>query len=364
MKKYSIISLILVALCLCSLVGCGGSNQRKAEGTIPYAFESVKGYGYEASSTIIDGEDARIYYTVNQKKNKPENVIATRKGNTTNGLTFEEQVVCLTANAEGWDKYNLNNADVIPGEFKYGGEDYKYLMAYEANNIESYKRLQIGFAVSKDGVNFVKVGDSPIVSYDYNAYGDTVGVCYPSLVNINGKGNVMLFYTFASALVTESRFIEIKADDLDHVVTSGAISVPTVGLPLDGNMWAVITNADYAYDSTTDEIYIVKDGFPYATQNSKKAVKIELGRIARNDMYEQNASWQVICSALDGITMGSYSRIYSAEFITNGSGVIDGANLEIMFTSGVAAKDIEDESYLYLSGIHYFEIDDTLREDI
>ena len=34
MKKYSKISLILVALCLCSLVGCGGSNQRKAEDTV------------------------------------------------------------------------------------------------------------------------------------------------------------------------------------------------------------------------------------------------------------------------------------------------------------------------------------------
>ncbi|MBS1314758.1 MAG: hypothetical protein HP048_05355, partial [Clostridia bacterium] len=52
------------------------------------------------------------------------------------------------------------------------------------------------------------MGNAPFLSYDYETYGDTAGICYPSLVNLNGKGNILLFYTYASSTVTETRFVE------------------------------------------------------------------------------------------------------------------------------------------------------------
>ena len=200
------------------------------------------------------------------------------------------------------------------------------------------KRFSVGLAVSSDLKNWEKVGNAPFLSYDYETYGDTAGICYPSLVNLNGKGNILLFYTYASSTVTETRFVEANLSDLDHPAVSGSISVAHEGLPLDGNEWAVVTNADFAYDAETDEIFIVKDGFPYAAQNAQKATKVE-------------------------IVAGGYSRIYSAALVSDACAQIAGEEVSIAFTSGVAQKNAEDKTWIHSPGIHLLSIEAALRED-
>lgn len=365
MKKlfYSIIVLtlsvtVLVASACSFNSGKPKKAERKASGTIEYIFTQYEGYSYEAPSIIKDGEDVYVSYTTNSIAKGGDKVIAVRKGTFTDGkFTFGAEKIAIRPTANGWDKYNVDNSDMVKGEFNYKGTEYTFLMFYQASSFAAEKRYQIGAAVSKDGLNWLKVGDSPIISYDYEVLGDTAGVCYPSLVNLNGKANLLLFFSKATSLVSETRFVEIQASNLDDLVMSGEISVPSKGLPLDGNEWGIVINADFAYDSASNMLYVVKDGFPYASNNAQKATKIEIAKIALSDMYKQNAEWTTVVNVLDGIELGGYSRIYSAEFVTNAFSGIDGANAELLFTSGVSAENATDETYKFKNGIHYYKLE-------
>lgn len=342
------------------------NKERKAGGGIEYLFTHYEGYAYSAPAVLVS-DDGKILtgYTTNASKNSDGNIIAVRTG--TRGqdgkFAFGEQTAAISASADSWDKYNIGNCDITAGEFKLGGEDYKYLMAYEASAVSAEKRFQIGLAVSKDGVTWVKAYSAPFVSYNYEIYGDTAGVRYPSLINLNGKGDVMLFYSYADSLITETRFVEAKLGNLDNVIASGDIAVPNKGLPLDGNEWGVTVNADFGYDIETEEIFVVKDGFPYASQNDKKATKIEIAKISRSDLYMQDAQWSTVCAVIDGIDAGGYTRIHSADFVSDEFGGINSQRLEVLFTSGVAQKNAQDESWKFLGGIHYFQVPDSLRGD-
>ena len=338
-------------------------TKRTADGEIAYIFDEYEGFSYDAPSVIKDGNDVIVAYTTNKTQNKEDKIIAVKKGTFADGkFTFAAQKTAIEPSQDGWDKHNIDNADLVKGEFLYGGESYNYLMVYQANSIASEKRMQIGAAVSKDALSWVKVGDKPLLSYDYESLGDTAGLCYPSVVNVNQKGGIMLFYTRATSLVTETRFVEINAANLNSPVFGGEICIPSSGLPLDGNEWSITVNADFAYDKTSDEIYMVKDGFPYASNNAKKATKIEIAKIAVADLFSQGAKWTTVVSIIDGLDVG-YSRVYSAEFVTDGYADTDGQNLALLFSSGVSASDASDESYKFKNGIHYYEVPSLNRED-
>lgn len=377
MKKFLALLTVIIATLIC-FSACGSDNddssssggseppvltKRTAGGEIAYIFDEYEGFSYDAPSVVKDGNDVIIAYTTNKTKDKEDKVIAVKKGTFADGkFTFTAHEIAIEPSQNGWDKHNVDNADLVKGEFLYGGDNYNYLMVYQANSIESEKRMQIGAAVSKDALSWVKVGDEPLLSYDYESLGDTPGLCYPSVVNVNQKGGIMLFYTRATSLVTETRFIEINAANLNSPVFGGEICIPTGGLPLDGNEWSVTVNADFAYDKTAGEIYMVKDGFPYASNNAKKATKIEIAKIAITDLFAQSAKWSTVVSVIDSLDVG-YSRVYSAGFITDGYAYTDGQNLALLFSSGVSAADASDETYKFKTGIHYYEIPSLNRED-
>ena len=339
--------------------GDGGGNTpvaRQDAGALGYLFPEYEGFYYEEASVLEEENRVILSYTTNKTKNAEDSVIAVRTGvKTENGYSFEEEAkIAIEGSSNGWDKYNVGGSDLVAGNFKYGTTEYKYLMAYHANSISSRKRLQVGLAVSNDLTTWTKVGDAPFVAYDYEIYGDTDGVCNPSLVNVNGQGNVMLFYSYASSRITESRFVEAILSDLNAPVVSGSISVAHKGLPLDGLEWATVINADFAYNSENGEIYMVKDGMVFATQNAKKATLVQLARIPLADLYKQEAQWMQIASVM-GLEAGGYTRMHSAALVSNEYARI-GEDVSIVFTSSVAAQGINDTSYLFKSGLHYYKV--------
>lgn len=365
MKKLSILFALMLAIALCfTAIGCNFSSSEEGEtdvertdaGNIGYLFTEYEGFYYEDASVLVEENRVIVSYTTNKTKDKQDSVIAVRVGEVTaDGWNFaSDAVVAVEPSVDGWDKYNIGSSDLISGKFTYGETEYKYMLAYHANNIEARKRLQIGLAVSNDLTTWVKVGENPFVSYNYEIYGDFDGVCNPSLVNVNGNANILLFYSYASERVTESRFIEAKLDNLNSPVVSGSISVPHQGLPLDGLEWATIINADFGYDSETGKIYIVKDGMVFAAQNAKKATLVQLAEIPMADLYKQTAIWTNIASVY-AIELGGYTRVHSAALVTDGNGgMVDGVS--IVFTSSVAAVDVTDLSYVFKSGLHYYNV--------
>lgn len=368
MKKITIMAFLLafvLAFGACEEPQNNAPVLRNPEGTISYLFPSYEGFYYEAPSVLTEENRLVVSYTTNATEGAEDSVIAVRTA-AKSGSAWDfsaEPSVAVAPSADGWDKYNVGNGDIVAGSFTYRETDYAYLMAYEASPAAAEKRFSVGLAVSSDLKNWEKVGNAPFLSYDYETYGDTAGICYPSLVNLNGKGNILLFYTYASSTVTETRFVEANLSDLDHPAVSGSISVAHEGLPLDGNEWAVVTNADFAYDAETDEIFIVKDGFPYAAQNAQKATKVEIAKIALESLYAQTARWTPVCSIVDEFVAGGYSRIYSAAFVSDACAWIAGEEVSIAFTSGVAQKNAEDKTWIHSPGIHLLSIEAALRED-
>ena len=108
---------------------------------------------------------------------------------------------------------------------------------------------------------------------------------------------------------------------------SGNISVPHEGLPLDGLEWATIINADFGYNPTSEELYLVKDGMVFAAQNAKKATLVQLAKMPLADLYEQTAKWTQIKTVM-GLIVGGYTRMHSASIHFQRSGKeLDGYEL-------------------------------------
>ena len=362
MKIKQCIAMVLGIVAMFSFASCGSCEggeskiERTDKGTLGYIFTEYEGYYYEDASILEENNRVIISYTTNKTKNAEDSVIAIRTGvKTADGYSFtDKETIAVQPSQDGWDKYNIGASDLVAGEFSYNNTAYKYLMAYHANNVVTRKRLQVGFAVSNDLTNWTKVGNKPFISYDYEICGDTDGVCNPSLVNVNGEGNVLLFYSYASSRITETRFVEAKLSSLDAPVVSGSISVAHKGLPLDGLEWATVINADFGYDAAAGEIYLVKDGMVFASQNAKKATLVQLAKIPYADLYKQEATWTRIASIM-GLEAGGYTRMHSAALATNENGHMQN-DLSIVFTSSVAAQNVSDNSYIWKSGLHYYTV--------
>ena len=72
------------------------------------------------------------------------------------------------------------------------------------------------------------------------------------------------------------------------------------------------------------------------------------------DLYKQTATWTNIASVY-AIELGGYTRVHSAALVTNGNAeMVDGVS--IVFTSSVAASDVTDTSYIFKSGLHYYNV--------
>ena len=361
MKLKRLFSTALCAVAALACSACGAKQgdslvERQDKGALGYMFASYEGYYYEEASVMEENDKVVVAYTTNATKNGKDSVIAVRTGEKTqDGYSFTEAAtVAISPSENGWDRYNIGGADLVKGSFTYSGTQYQYLLTYHASKIESRKRLQIGLAVSNDLQSWTKVGDKPFIEYDYETYGDTDGVCNPSLVNLNGEGNILLFYSYASARITESRFVEAKLTSLDTPVVSGSISVAHEGLPLDGLEWATIINADFGYNAQTGELYMVKDGMIFAAQNAKKATLVQLAKIPLADLYKQTAKWTRI-STIMGLEAGGYTRMHSAALTTDSYAQMTD-ELAIVFTSSVAALDISDTTYIHKSGLHYYTV--------
>lgn len=373
MKKISciviaILMMILVAACNPE-TGEDKDVQKTPEG-IPYIFTEYEGY-YNSAPSIIEFDNQRyVIYNTNKEKNIAKTVIAARKGTMVNGKwEYGEQKIILEPTAGKWDSVRVANADIVEGNFSYKNKEYKYLLAYQGNGIEAEKRFQIGLAVSNDILSgWVKV-ENPFIPYDYNVEGDTYGYGHPSMINFDKQSKILFFYSSGTALLTSTRFVEADLSDLDNPVVSGYITVPVNGLPLDGMEIPMVANADFAYDEEEEKIFMVKDGYPYASSAPQTATKVSLAKIDLIDLYTVDGQWKQVVpeiSSIDTATEGNtgWKRIHSACILTDAFGNIDSSAIDVGFTSGRPASSAEDRSYIFYDGLHIFSVPDLLRIDL
>ncbi len=226
-------------------------------------------YYYNYCPTIFEEDGVRhIYYCANKLHGNVTDYIAYRSGtkDSTGRWVYSDIQYVLEPTENTWDSRHVCDPSVIKGEFTHSGETYNYLMAYLGCVTSDNTSNEVGFAVSKTPSGpWIKLDSNPFCHYTLNDNtGFQWGYGQPSLVSVDKKGEVLLFYTVGDGNSTYELVERWNLSDIDHptMVSENSKRVLTRGLKNLSGLQDYISNADYCYDASSGRIYMIKDDHP------------------------------------------------------------------------------------------------------
>jgi hypothetical protein len=143
-------------------------------------------------------------------------------------------------------------------------------MAYLGCVTSNSQENDLGIAVAKSPEGpFIKVGNAPLVDFVRNM---TVnqdlfqwGVGQPSLINMDKKGDIMLFYTRGDYNATRTIVERWDLSDLNSPQKKSSVKLSERGLiNLNGGS-DILNNADFVYDAKNKRFYSSSDCHPNPT---------------------------------------------------------------------------------------------------
>lgn len=267
-----VVSLILAMVLLSSVVATFVDASSIAE------FEPSKDgiYNY-CPAAFEEGGVRHIYYCSNTIPRDVTDSIAYRTARMIDGrwLYSDESIVLEhTKHWMGWDTVHVCDPDVVKGQFSYKGENYNYLMAYLGCSTTNNQNNEIGLAVAKaPGGPFIKIGEhNPIVPFERDRSTPQKdasfqwGVGQPSLVSIDKKGKVLLFYTSGKV---EGTFLFTEHWDFSNLDAPVPIGehwrqkVNNAGLIGRDKHGTSLNNAEAVYEPSRGTIFLIADGWPH-----------------------------------------------------------------------------------------------------
>lgn len=310
--------------------------------------ETGKEKYYNYCPTAFEENGVRyVYYCANQKDGNVTDYIALRKGILKNGKwTYGDMEYVLSPSASGWDSRHTCDPSVIKGTFTYQEENYSYLMAYLGCLTSDSTQNEVGFAVSKTPEGpFIKIDANPICDYEKNASsGFQWGYGQPSLVSIDKKGKIMLFYTVGDGMRTYQRIAKLDASSLDEITPlEEEKEVLVQGLTNLNGTQDIISNADFAYDPDTNRIYMVKDDHPNL-ENADVSSSISISYLEdRYKDYSLFTPGYILTHYKSKDNWVSYMRInenYSGKTLNHNSGfltdaygwLMNGEKIDVLYT--------------------------------
>jgi len=335
---------ILLATVLLMLVSCNGTPSEeppaKESVTLPSShllqFDAAAGiYNYCPAVMQTDENTAYIYYCTNRAARAVVDHIGCRKGTRNEDGTWswgEEQIV-LSPTAGKWDAHHTCDPSVVAGEFHYEGEAYTYLMAYLGCTSYDNQDNKIGIAVAKSPEGpFIKVGDAPLVDFEFEGSADVWewGVGQPSLVSLDKKGSVMLFYTRGDRNGTRTVAEQWALSDLSAPVRSSSETLPATGLENLNGQQDFINNADFVYDAAGGRFFAVSDCHPNPTE--KPDYISSHFRITCFDYSAdlRSISWQNVCTV--GESESGFARNHNAGLLRDAYGHLPDPYLTAFYT--------------------------------
>lgn len=380
----------IVSAMIATSAGCagGGVRQKPLTGIDP-CFSEELGYYNESPSVVRIANEQYMFYTRNEIKNDDSSdTVAVRKAiYTQSGWQFGQAKKVLSLSENGWDSGSIFGADVVKGEFLYGGKTYSYLMAYAGSEDSNRSNAQIGFAVSEtiDG-DYVRVGDSPVVTFDKKletpvGLTNYKGLQEPSMVSFDEKGKLTLFYTYYGKFEC-SYAIEMDCSDLGSIVRGGRRMVNTAGLA-DSQTNTTLYAGSYAYDPEEKAYVVVRNyassvsGLP-AVSEAVQAVIASADKIfavaSGGAGSKPEAVWQLydpaqrrvsaIHTAIDDENdmsrSNGYKRVYNACIAKDEYGrTVSFRQADIYFTSSAVSSDegLSGDEYVFTPMIHEYVIE-------
>ena len=229
----------------------------------------------------------------------------------------------LSTTDDSWDSTQVCDPSVVSGNFAFNGCSYTYLMAYLGCTTYDSTNNEIGFAVSNDLYNWVKVGK--IVSCAGDGFW---GVGQPSVMNINGDGNIYLFYTSGTAAKTTTYVQSLNCSDLNNIILQGTTEITTT--------YDFISNADFAYNPADGYLYMTCDTHPFGgTSLNFISDKQTIYKAAWDKTFDSLGSldWQI--EATIGIEKTGYTKNHNACFSRDGYGNLFGRMIYTSIASEV-----------------------------
>lgn len=195
----------------------------------------------------------------------------------------------LATTPGAWDSVQVCDPSVVAGSFNFNGTSYTYLMAYLGCATYDCTANEIGFAVSNDLWNWTKVGRVVEAVRD-----GAWGVGQPSLLNIGGGSDILLFYTSGTSSLTTTYVKSLSCGDLNNIVDNGTKRITC--------SYDYISNADFAYSD--GKIYMTCDTHPFNAG--------ALGFISDiQSVY--SASWDTGFDSLDSLSWSVEAQISSSQ---------------------------------------------------
>lgn len=283
----------------------------------PNLFNASAGiYNYCPTSIDYGNNTGIVAYCTNTRSSVVVDSIAVR--GITNGQAGAQSII-LSPTPGAWDSAHVCDPSIVAGNFTYNGTAYTYLMAYLGCNTLDNQMNQVGFAVSNSPTSgWVKCDAvNPVVrhSYDASQPGFQWGVGQPSLINLDGQGNILLFYTSGTYNETCTYVQQLNVSDINNIVNNGTAKVTNNGT---GDF---ISNGDFA--AYGNDLYVACDTHPFAAgvlgniSNTESIYKMSLSSLYDlNGMA--NGTWELV-TRIGGETTG-HTKNHNGCFVTNAYG--------------------------------------------
>lgn len=233
-------------------------------------------------TVLMEGDTMHVWYCTDEKYNENltgfVDTIGYRQGKLLPDGTwvYSEKSIAVKpgrtngrTNVNEWDYMQCCDPSVVKGSFSYQGESYNYLMAYLGSKVVNAMNNEIGLAVAKSAEGpWVKVNhgsETAFISYfnDENFVNNAWGIGQPSLINIDGQGKVLIFFSYTTDK-TRSAVELWNLSNLDNPVKlEDRAILSDIGVH-NGRKDDCMHNGDYMYDASKNRIYCITDEFVYA----------------------------------------------------------------------------------------------------
>ena len=267
-------------------------------------------YYVYAPSVIKEGNRYNVFYCSNADAGEIKDSIYYRQCvNTGNGFVYSESVQVLSA-GKGWDSMHVCDPSVTRGDFVYQNNSYKYLMAYLGCSSKDNQDNKIGFALSNNCENWVKV-ENLCIAEEFDAQSDAFqwGVGQPSVLMMDGR--LLLFYTSGSANLTCEKIKVYESGNFDQLREEATLVINN----MQGDF---ISNADYAWNGS--QLLMVCDRHPFSDGTLKDVSDASDIYVTDLSSYEDlfDCEWKYV-EAIDSDVTG-YDKNHNACLVKDWSG--------------------------------------------
>lgn len=251
-------------------------------------------YNY-CPSVIQDGETSRyIFYCANKDPGVIRDHIYYRKGiYRDDKWVWSSPFIALSPSENGWDSIHVCDPDVVKGTFDYNGHIYTWAMFYLGCDTLDNTHNQIGVALADDlNGPWIKWSGNPIVSYPRDSWW---GVGQPSIINLDRKGKIILFYTRGSSTGTTMHWRKYDLSNMNSPLIEGGGEIPTDGLTeIDGSS-VILHNGALAYDNIDYKLYLVRERHPFDNDDpSFISSQLQIAVTSINTIWNSSGTWKVL----------------------------------------------------------------------